>query len=280
MTWSDQAENLGVGIKWVSSACLSCPPCLDGVDRCCLNLKISGYYTLGTFQQYTLAPANYVTPPESVPSPTAAPLLCRGLTALAALTKTNTQPGNWLVVAGAGGGVGHLVCQITARGSGLRVLGIDSSRKEAMARQCGAEEFLSISDFLPDEEKGQQLVETVRELTCGLGAAAAVVCIGENSAYNRCLESLRYNGTLVVVGVQEGKETPIASASPNTFLFHQRRIVGSSVGNRSDAMGVMALAARGVVTPYFDKRTMKDLSQVFRDMEKGELLGKVVAEIP
>lgn len=61
-SFADLVVFLGVGIKWVSSACLACPTCLDGVDGCCLNLKISGYHKPGTFQQFTLAPAGYVTP--------------------------------------------------------------------------------------------------------------------------------------------------------------------------------------------------------------------------
>ena len=63
------------------------------------NQKISGYYCEfeaacahqagallmpldpGTFQQYALGPANYVTPiPEALTSEDAAPLLCAGVT--------------------------------------------------------------------------------------------------------------------------------------------------------------------------------------------------------
>ncbi|RYC55345.1 hypothetical protein CHU98_g10861, partial [Xylaria longipes] len=46
-----------VGIKWISSACLACPPCTEGLEGLCFKQKISGYYTPGTFQQYVLGPA-------------------------------------------------------------------------------------------------------------------------------------------------------------------------------------------------------------------------------
>lgn len=66
-----------VGIKWIAGICYSCPACLAGHDGVCFNQKISGYYTPGTFQQYVLAPANYVTPiPASLASDAAAPMLC------------------------------------------------------------------------------------------------------------------------------------------------------------------------------------------------------------
>jgi propanol-preferring alcohol dehydrogenase len=68
-----------VGIKWMASACGNCTPCLSGADASCVVGKISGYFTPGTFQQYALAPAHYVTPiPDALPSDAAAPMLCGG----------------------------------------------------------------------------------------------------------------------------------------------------------------------------------------------------------
>lgn len=79
-------------------------------DGVCFNQKISGYYTPGTFQQYTLAPASYVTPiPESLDSAAAAPMLCAGVTVYSALRKSNAKAGDWVVLLGAGGGLGTLI---------------------------------------------------------------------------------------------------------------------------------------------------------------------------
>jgi len=98
-----------VGIKWISAICGSCPACLSGHDGVCFNQKVSGYYTPGTFQQYVLGPANYVTPvPESLPSDAAAPMLCAGVTVYSALRKSSAKSGDWVVLLGAGGGLGML----------------------------------------------------------------------------------------------------------------------------------------------------------------------------
>jgi propanol-preferring alcohol dehydrogenase len=68
-----------VGIKWLASTCGHCQPCLAGADASCTSGKISGYYTPGTFQQYALGPAHYVTPiPRGLSSEEAAPMLCGG----------------------------------------------------------------------------------------------------------------------------------------------------------------------------------------------------------
>lgn len=96
-----------VGIKWISAVCDSCPACLSGHDGVCFNQKISGYYTPGTFQQYTLAPASYVTPiPDNLASDMAAPMLCAGVTVYSALRKSSAKAGDWVVLLGAGGGLG------------------------------------------------------------------------------------------------------------------------------------------------------------------------------
>lgn len=220
-----------------------------------------------------MAPANYVTPiPDEVQSHLAAPLLCAGLSAYSALKKARVCPGGWVVVFGAGGGVGHLVCQMAARVFSLRVIGIDFKEKETLVRSCGVETYLAL-------EETESLVKSVKTETNELGAAAAVVCTGEDSAYSQALDMLRFNGVLVVVGVQEGKERPIENACPNAFLFNQSTIVGSSVGNYGEAVEVMDLARRGLIQTHVQVDKLENLQAVFELMEKGQIRGKVVLEI-
>jgi len=55
----------------------------------------------GTFQQYALGPANYVTPiPDGLDSADAAPMLCGGVTVYAALRKCNALSGQWVAIMG------------------------------------------------------------------------------------------------------------------------------------------------------------------------------------
>ncbi|OJJ52339.1 hypothetical protein ASPSYDRAFT_137854 [Aspergillus sydowii CBS 593.65] len=261
-----------VGVKFVHKACRVCKACLIGAESCCTTMQISGYYTPGTFQEYCVAPADYVTPiPDEVPSHLAAPLLCAGLCALSSLRKSRAVPGDWIVVLGAGGGVGHLACQIASRSLGLRVVGVDVPAKEELVRSCGAESFISLEQ--------SDRVSMALNLTGGLGAAAVLVCTGEDSAFAEGLDMLRFNGVAVVVGVQEGRERPIANASPNVFLFKQLSIIGSSVGSYRESVEVMDLARRGIVKAHVTVEPMSNLQSVFERMEAGKLTGKVVLSI-
>ncbi|KAM5354545.1 hypothetical protein ACJ41O_001192 [Fusarium nematophilum] len=242
----------------------------------CFNQKISGYYTPGTFQQYVLAPASYVTPiPEGLPSADAAPFLCAGVTVYSALLRSQAKPGNWVVISGAGGGLGHLACQIGSRALGMRIIGIDHGSKADIVKNSGAEHFVDVAKFPGDAD----ITAHVKSLADGLGAHAVVVCTASNKAYGQSVDLLRFNGTVVCVGVPEGNLVPMAGANPFSLITQQKTIVGSSVGNQHEALEVLGFAARGIVKPHFETKKMEDLTQIFKDMHAGKLQGRIVLDL-
>jgi len=269
-----------VGIKWMASACGNCMPCLAGADVSCTTGKVSGYFTPGTFQQYALAPAHYVTPiPDGLPSDMAAPMLCGGITVYSALTKSGAKPGDWVVIPGAGGGLGHLALQIGARGMGFRMIGIDMGEKEELVKSCGAEVFIDLGKYSRDNEGTKKLVGDVKAATGGGGASAVVVCTASNAAYAQGLSFLKFRGTLVCVGLPEGNPTPIATADPGTIVATELRVIGSAIGNRREATETLEMAARGVVKTHFEIQPMSKLTEVFEKMDQGKLLGRVVLDL-
>lgn len=254
-------------------------PCQAGSDGLCFDQRISGYYTPGTFQQYVLGPANYVTPiPDNLPSDEAAPMLCAGVTVHAALKRSRARPGDWIVISGAGGGLGHLAVQLASRGMGLRVIGVDHGSKAELVKASGAEHFVDVTQF-PTDDKGAAISAHVKSLAGGLGAHAVVVCTASNAAYAQSVQFLRFNGTVVCVGIPEGDPQPIATAFPGNILFQHHTITGSAVGNRTDAIETMDFAARGVIKTHFRTEKMGALTSVFEQMQKGELQGRVVLDL-
>jgi alcohol dehydrogenase, propanol-preferring len=260
-----------VGIKWAAAMCGTCVPCRNGFDGHCTMFKVSGYFTPGTFAQYALAPANYVTPiPAKLDSPDAAPLLCAGLTSYAALRKCEAKSGEWVVVSGAGGGLGHLAVQIGARGMAYRIIGLDHGSKEAFVKECGAEHFLDITKY-----SSSDLAEEIKKLTDGQGAASVVVCAGVNAAYAQGLGMLAFGGTMVCVGIPDGERKEIGSAFPAAIVGSQKRIVGSSIGSQREAIEILAMAARGVVKTHYTLDKLENLTEVFQAMEENKMEGRV-----
>jgi propanol-preferring alcohol dehydrogenase len=196
--------------------------CLEHDDNTCSRQKISGYYTPGTFQQYVVTSASYATPiPSNVDSAAAAPILCAGLTVYSGLRKTNTSCGDWVVISGAGGGLGHLAVQYASRAMGLRVIAIDHGSKETLVKDCGAEVFLDFTKYDDSE-----LAATVKKATGGRGAHAVMVLNAANKAYEQSLGFLKPRGTLVCIGMPEGEPVPIQSAHPAKITTNQFHIIG------------------------------------------------------
>ncbi|OBT45160.1 hypothetical protein VE00_04311 [Pseudogymnoascus sp. WSF 3629] len=264
-----------VGVKWVASVCNRCDACLESADGVCYGRTISGYGTPGTFQQYVVGPIDYVTPiPEGLDSAAAAPMLCAGVTMFAAVRQSGVTCGNWLVVSGAGGGLGHIGVQIAAKGFGIRVIGIDHPSKQQLVMDSGAEHFIDITKL-----DGPAIIAEVRQLTGGLGAHATIVVTANNNAYAQALDMLRFRGTLVCVGVPEGESIPIASAKPSSIIMSQLRITAVNVGNRKDAQEVLDLAARGIVKTVHTVEPLQNLTNIFKRMLEGQLQGRVVVSI-
>ncbi len=158
--------------------------------------------------------------------------------------------------------------------------GIDVGDKEEFVRSCGAEEFFDLNKYSRDSEGSKKLAADVKAATSqGLGAAAVVVCTGSKAAYAQAMDFLRFHGTLVCVGLPEGEVEPISGAIPFILVAGEKKIVGSAVGNRKDAIEVMELAARGVVKTQVVVEPPSKLTEVFERMEKLQLQGRVVLDL-
>lgn len=175
---------------------ISSATCLNGSEASCPRIKISGFYTPGTFQQYCLASAKYVSPiPAGLDAAAAAPLMCGGVTVYTALKRAEFKQGDWAVVSGAGGGLGHLAIQY-AKALGGRVIAIDSVSKEWLCRLVGADKFIDFAAF----PESRDLAAKIKKIT-KLGAAVALMCAGDPRPYSQALRWLRVRGTMACIGV-------------------------------------------------------------------------------
>jgi D-arabinose 1-dehydrogenase-like Zn-dependent alcohol dehydrogenase len=141
--------------------------------------------------------------------------LCAGVTVYGALKNSGAIAGNFVVIPGAGGGLGHLALQY-ARIMGLRTVAIDTGAdKEKLCNELGAagisfvftmsqyEINYTIANFTAwiDFKKEKDIVAAVKRVTEGIGAHAAIVAAASADSYEKALEYLRPRGTLVAVGL-------------------------------------------------------------------------------
>ncbi|KAF3023431.1 hypothetical protein E8E15_009471 [Penicillium rubens] len=262
--------NSRVGVSWLHRACRKCATCEMDYTHC-PHQDNSGRNVPGTFQEYCLADADYISRiPAEVPAALAAPLLCGGITMYGALSRAELRAGDFVVIPGAGGGLGHLGVQI-ATSMGFQVIAIDSGDKEDICRDSGARHFF---DF---RQSGASLVDDVRAAAGGIGAHAVICITGAPSAYDSALAMLRNLGRLVCVGIPPAEYR--LQLNPFEVLVRGLRVIGSTVGNSAQMPLLMDLVLQGKVRPHVQVYTFQELRDVMDKLEHGTVAGRAVLRI-
>ncbi|KAF8465579.1 GroES-like protein [Russula ochroleuca] len=260
-----------VGVKWLADSCLQCEQCRKGLEQCCAKAKLSGYTVDGTFSQYVVSYVAHVTPiPENLDSQEAASFLCAGVTVYRALKYSQTKPGDWVVLPGAGGGLGHLAIQYAVHAFGLRVVAIDTgAEKKELCLSLGAEKWI-------DFRETKDLVKDIKNATGGEGPHAALVSAASGTAYEQAVDYLRPGGSLLAVGLPGQAQI---SASVFWTVVKSINIIGSYVGNRQDAHEALNIASMGKIHCHYVSKPLSALSEVYEGMQQGTVAGRVVLKM-
>ncbi|OBT39080.1 hypothetical protein VE00_09908 [Pseudogymnoascus sp. WSF 3629] len=257
-----------VGIKWLYKYCDDCEICSKDVTYC-PNQKNPGRNVLGTFQQYICSmvkPLTFI--PDGISSELAAPLLCAGITIYSAILKLRLNPGEWLLLPGTGGGLGHLGVQI-AHALGFKVIAVDSGEsKRKLCLELGATRFL---DFKVDD-----VDKTVKELTNGYGVHGAVCLAGNKAGYAQAISQLRNTGVLVCVGLAM-EELPI---SPFMMIVRGISVFGSSVGTEQEMKSLLEMASKGKIKAIVDVFDFQELDEVLEKLRINGISGRTVVKLP
>ena len=227
-------------MQWVASVCGDCEFCLNGHDELhCPKQTNSGFTAPGTFQQYCIASGKYTTRlPDGVKDEEAGPIMCGGVTAYVACKRSAVKPGQWIVLPGAGGGLGHFAVQY-AKAMGMRIIAIDGGdEKRDLCKKLGAEAFI-------DYTTTKDIAGEVMKLTT-YGAHGVLVTAATREGYASAPTFLRPGGTMVAVGLPKDP-TVLAGAPPIMLCLKKLSIVGSVVGTLKDVEEALDFTARGLV---------------------------------
>ncbi|OQV06984.1 Alcohol dehydrogenase GroES-like domain-containing protein [Cladophialophora immunda] len=271
---SDNRWKIGdrAGIKWVYSTCGECEYCTNGSDEChCAKQKNPGFSVPGTFQEYALADSRYTTKlPDGVLDEEAGPLMCGGVTGFTACKRSGVKPGQWLVILGAGGGLGHLALQY-AKAMGMRVIGIDEGDdKAALCKSLGVDAFF-------DFTKTKDIPAKVMELTT-YGAHAVLCFAASQQAYTSAPDYVRVGGAVIVVGLPKDSST-IAGAPPIVFTGKRLRLEGNVTGTLKDVEEALDYTVRGLVHPILTKGTLADVEHYCKMLQQSKISGRAVIKV-
>ncbi|ODV90133.1 hypothetical protein CANCADRAFT_101524 [Tortispora caseinolytica NRRL Y-17796] len=260
---------LRCGVPLMRHTCQSCEDCwLPGQECYCENGLFSAVQLDGSFMEYVPVETSYFCPvPEEIPDKYVGPILCGGVTVYKSIKNAGLDCGDWLVITGAGGGLGSMAIQY-ANAKGIRVIGVDTgSEKEATCVQAGIEKFI-------DFRKVKDVTAEVFKITGGKGAHGSMVLVPSEAAYNQAVTYLRKHGSLMCVGLPD--VTATIKISPVVAVFRDIKVIASLVGTRQDIAEALDLAARGKFHPYVEEYELKDAKKVLDTMASGQLNGRAV----
>ena len=154
-----------VSVAWFFEGCGTCEYCTTGRETLCRTVKNAGYSVDGGMAEQCIVTADYaVKVPEGLDPAQASSITCAGVTTYKAIKEAKAEPGQWIVIYGAGG-LGNLAVQYAKKVFNAHVIAVDINNDK---------------------------LELAKE---------AVVTAVSKVAFNQAVDSVRAGGRVVAVGL-------------------------------------------------------------------------------
>jgi NAD+-dependent secondary alcohol dehydrogenase Adh1 len=253
--------------------CGLCRPCRRGDDMHCVNGSFPGINRDGGFADFLHTSARSVVKldPSLHPKDIAA-LADAGLTAIHAVKKAIPVlgPGTRTVVIGAGG-LGHIGIQCLAAMTPTEIVVVDPSEPALeLARELGAHHTVKVDTHRTSSSgTGGSHVDTVKELTDGLGAEAILDFVGEKGAVEDGIAMIQDGGFYYVIGYGQDIVVPTIDVISREISF-----IGNLVGTYTDLEDLMTLTAQGRVNLHTSTYPLDAINDAMADLDGGRLQGR------
>jgi NADPH:quinone reductase len=247
-----------------------------GVESPNVGERVTAQVEHGAYREQVLAEANNVAVlPESVGYEAGAAFGLGYLTVyFGLLRRARLEPGEWVLVTGASGGVGSAGVQL-AKALGARVIAVGRTEdKRNFALEQGADHTI---EFKPEGFK-----ERVMELTDGHGADVILESVG-GELFRACMRAIAWEGRLVIIGFAAGE---IPTVKAGHVLVKNMDLIGVQSSDyrerepesfreaQEELLGLLTHGKIGVqVTATYPLEAAAEALEEIRD---SRVLGKVV----
>lgn len=250
--------------------CGKCAACISGQDNRCRQFTNLGYMIDGGCAELVRVPeVNCLPYPENLSFEEAASIPLVFQTAWhMLLARAELQPGEDVLILGAGSGVGSAAIQI-AKFFGARVIATaGSNEKLAKAKALGADHLIN--------HKTQKIRDEIRRITNKRGVDVVFEHVG-TATWDDSLASLASGGRLVTCGATTGYDAKLDLR----FLFsRQLALLGSYMGTKSELHTIMRLVAKGKLKPVVDRVfPLAEAAASHSYLESSSQFGKVVLAV-
>jgi NADPH2:quinone reductase len=248
-----------------------------GVHDITVGDRVRGSSMVGAFAEQIVVPASSLQQVDpAIDLATAAAAGVAHSTAYHALRSfARVQPGEWVVVLGAAGGVGLAAVELGAELGGRVVAAASSADKLALCLEHGAEAAI---DYGVEDLKTR-----IKEIT-GDGADAVIDPVGGPSA-EQALRALRWGGRFVTVGFASGE---IPRIPLNLVLLKGVVVSGFTMegfarnqpeDRARDQAELTALARAGRAVPHISATyPLEQTGRALSDLAERRATGKVLVD--
>jgi len=257
-------------VVFSSISCGTCEACARGEVFFCRQFKIWGFQTGpldGGHAEYAKVPAfNVVPKPKGLGWEQAASMPLVLFTAWRMLvTRAKIRAGDFVLVWGAGGGLGTMAVQICKLFNARAIAVANSDDKLQIASELGAAHVIN---------RGKQDVnEEIKKITGRRGVDVVFEHVGE-ATWETSVRALKWGGTLVTCGATSGFD---AKTDIRLLWNKQLNLLGSHMANKAEFLDAWRFVESGDIKPaVFIALPLKEAGLAQKTIEDGQVIGKVV----
>ncbi len=247
--------------------CGRCEKCLSGMDNQCRRYSIIGNEVDGGYAELVVAPTkNLIPKPERMDFVQAASVPLSFLTAYHMLvTKARVQPGETVLVLGAGSGVGIAAIQIAKAHNANVIATAGNEAKLRKAVELGADYTVNHAT--------KKISEEARKYSEGRGVDVVIEHPGK-ATWEESIRSVAKGGRIVTCGATTGYD---ATTDIRYVFSKEITILGSYMGGSGELLKVLELFKQRRLRPVVDiAMPLSRAREAQERMEKSEQFGKIV----
>lgn len=251
-------------------SCGRCESCLSGRDNFCAEYKIVGVRTSGGYAEYVKVPAENILPmPKGLSFEEASAFPLVFLTAWHMLfTRAHLKQGEWVMVLGAGGGVGTAALQIAKLLGGKVIAAAGREDKLNKAWEMGADRLINYTT--------NDITKEVKKITGDKGVDVVIEHVG-SATWKNSIQSLAPGGRLVTCGATSGN---LGETDIRRVFAKQLDLLGSYMGSKGELIQILSFFVEGKLKPVVGRLLPLEKAGIAQElMEERMHFGKIVLKV-
>jgi NADPH:quinone reductase-like Zn-dependent oxidoreductase len=252
------------------SHCGRCRDCLDGREGDCREGTLIGIHRWGGYAEYCCVPAESCEKLGPGTSFAEAAVVMRHFpTAFQLLDdKAGLRAGEWVLVMGAGGGLGSTGVQAAKLMGATVIAGAGADDRVRLGIGMGADFGINY--------RTHDLVEEVMRLTDGRGVDVVFENISDPTTWPKAFASLAYAGRLVTAGAHGGGKVELDASR---LYLRRHKVIGGAGASRRNVETTLKFAGEGKLKTVIEETLpLAALTAAFDRLGGGDVVGKLVID--